>query len=236
MNKAEFLKMMEERLSVLDAQERKDMLSEYEQHIEWKIKSGMSEQEAIDDFGDIDSLITEILQAYHIDPSYKEKEFGKKHTAEEIGRKASGVFSKSKQSLSNFMEQQKEKQERRMEQRRKEKEEQPSRGGNRGSDNKNIQRHHDSGKKLWERIEILVKKIFLLCVKIILWMIVIPAVIMGLCCLFGLGVVGILFVQGYPLLGATLAMAGGTLCLGTFSLFLMTFLFKKWNGRKGEQV
>ena len=61
MNKKEFLNVMEKRLSVLEAQEREDMLSEYAQHIELKMESGMSEQEAIDDFGDIDSLIAEIL-------------------------------------------------------------------------------------------------------------------------------------------------------------------------------
>ena len=92
MNKKEFLDVMERRLSVLEAQEREDMLSEYEQHIELKMKSGMSEQEAIEDFGDIDSLIAEILEAYHIDPSYKGVQ--KKGAAEGIGRKASGVFSK----------------------------------------------------------------------------------------------------------------------------------------------
>ena len=46
MNKKEFLNVMEKRLSVLEAQEREDMLSEYAQHIELKMESGMSEQEA----------------------------------------------------------------------------------------------------------------------------------------------------------------------------------------------
>ena len=71
MNKKEFLNEMEKRLSMLEAQEREDMLSEYAQHIELKMESGMSEKEAIDDFGDIDSLTAEILEAYHIDPSYR---------------------------------------------------------------------------------------------------------------------------------------------------------------------
>ena len=85
MNKKEFLDVMEKRLSMLEAQEREDMLSEYAQHIELKMQSGMSEKEAIDDFGDIDSLIAEILEAYHIDPSYGGK--AKKSAAEGIGKK-----------------------------------------------------------------------------------------------------------------------------------------------------
>ena len=125
MNKKEFLDVMEKRLSMLEAQEREDMLSEYAQHIELKMQSGMSEKEAIDDFGDIDSLIAEILETYHIDPSYGGK--AKKSAAEGIGKKASGVINRSKQSFSNFMEQQKEKQEQRMEQKREEDKDRPPR-------------------------------------------------------------------------------------------------------------
>lgn len=55
---------------VLDTNERKDLLSEYEQHIEMKISSGLSEEEAIADFGDFEELIKELLAAYHLNTEY----------------------------------------------------------------------------------------------------------------------------------------------------------------------
>ena len=63
MTKREFLKELEDRLQMLDEKERKDMIEEYTQHISMCMKSGMKEEEAIEDFGDMDDLIAEILEA-----------------------------------------------------------------------------------------------------------------------------------------------------------------------------
>ena len=73
MTKREFLKELEDRLQMLDEKERKDMIEEYTQHISMCMKSGMKEEEAIEDFGDMDDLIAEILEAYHLDPEYEVK-------------------------------------------------------------------------------------------------------------------------------------------------------------------
>ena len=73
MTKREFLKELEDRLQMLDEKERKDMIEEYSQHISMCMKSGMKEEEAIEDFGDMDDLIAEILEAYHLDPKYEVK-------------------------------------------------------------------------------------------------------------------------------------------------------------------
>ena len=73
MTKKEFLKELEDRLQMLDEKERKDMIEEYSQHISMCMKSGMKEEEAIEDFGDMDDLIAEILEAYHLDPEYEVK-------------------------------------------------------------------------------------------------------------------------------------------------------------------
>ena len=73
MTKREFLKELEDRLQMLDEKERKDMIEEYSQHISMCMKSGMKEEEAIEDFGDMDDLIAEILEAYHLDPEYEVK-------------------------------------------------------------------------------------------------------------------------------------------------------------------
>lgn len=66
MNKREFLEILREKLSILDENELEDILSEYEQHIDMKAAGAMTEEAAIADFGDIDELVGDILQAYHV--------------------------------------------------------------------------------------------------------------------------------------------------------------------------
>lgn len=73
MTKNEFLNLLEQRLMVLNDDERADLLSEYEQHIEMKMQSGLSEEEAIADFGDPEELIKELLEAYHLNTDYQPK-------------------------------------------------------------------------------------------------------------------------------------------------------------------
>lgn len=68
--KEEFLRELEERLAVLAESERQDILSEYAQHIDLRMAGGLSEEDAIRDFGDIRLLTAEILEAYHVDPNY----------------------------------------------------------------------------------------------------------------------------------------------------------------------
>ena len=66
MDKNTFMRELERSLSVLQESELRDILSEYEQHIDMKVKSGLSEEEAIADFGSIPELTAEILEAYHV--------------------------------------------------------------------------------------------------------------------------------------------------------------------------
>lgn len=230
MNKKEFLDVMEKRLSMLEAQEREDMLSEYAQHIELKMQSGMSEKEAIDDLGDIDSLIAEILEAYHIDPSYGGK--AKKSAAEGIGKKASGVINRSKQSFSNFMEQQKEKQEQRMEQKREEDKDRPPRwkrkegsGFEKGEGRKMVE-------TALQKILFVLKVAFVFCVKACLVLVMLPAAVLTLFSLFGFGTLVVLLMQGYPLAGVTLVMLGCILGFGAVTLFVLTFIMSRWMKRK----
>lgn len=76
MDKTGFLKELKQYLAVLNDGEQKDILDEYSQHIDMKMERGMSEPEAIKDFGDIKELASEILEAYHVNPQYG----AKKHT------------------------------------------------------------------------------------------------------------------------------------------------------------
>ena len=73
MNKSEFLKKLEDRLFVLNQKEREDIISEYRQHIEFRVQSGLTEEEAIQDFGDLEELTAEILDAYNLNPDYGKK-------------------------------------------------------------------------------------------------------------------------------------------------------------------
>ena len=65
-----FLEELQSRLAVLQEAERRDILDEYAQHIELRVAGGLTEAEAIRDFGDLDQLTAEILEAYHVDPAF----------------------------------------------------------------------------------------------------------------------------------------------------------------------
>lgn len=73
MTKIEFLEHLEKRLQVLNKKECEDILSEYAQHIDFKMESGLSEAEAIHDFGNLEELAAEILDAYNVNPDYHKK-------------------------------------------------------------------------------------------------------------------------------------------------------------------
>lgn len=70
MSKDEFLQTLDRRLHIINEKERRDIIDEYRSHIEMKIKEGKSEEEAIEDFGNIDELVNEILDAYKINTSH----------------------------------------------------------------------------------------------------------------------------------------------------------------------
>lgn len=69
-SKEAFLEALQQGIAVLAESEQQDILEEYAQHIEMKISGGLTEEETIQDFGDIHQLIAEILEAYHVNPSY----------------------------------------------------------------------------------------------------------------------------------------------------------------------
>lgn len=71
MDKQKFLNELKKRLKVLNKNEIEDIVEEYEGHINEKISSGKTEKEAIEDFGDFDCLIKEILSAYKINEDYE---------------------------------------------------------------------------------------------------------------------------------------------------------------------
>lgn len=69
-SKEAFLNALQQGIAVLEESEQRDILEEYTQHIELKMSHGRTEEEVIGDFGDVQQLISEILEAYHVDPMY----------------------------------------------------------------------------------------------------------------------------------------------------------------------
>lgn len=74
MNKSSFISKLKKNLKILDENEVKDIIDEYSEIIDEKIKNGKTEEEAINDFGDINELCKEILKAYKINPKYTEND------------------------------------------------------------------------------------------------------------------------------------------------------------------
>ncbi len=78
MDKKTFLLNLQHALSVLEEKELEDIISEYEQHIDLKVENGLTEEEAIADFGAISELTAEILEAYHVRADYGTHAFGRR--------------------------------------------------------------------------------------------------------------------------------------------------------------
>ncbi len=72
MNKKVFLEKLKKKLKILNKDELDDIIEEYEDHINEKVASGKTEEEAVKDFGDFDELVKEILSAYKINEDYEE--------------------------------------------------------------------------------------------------------------------------------------------------------------------
>lgn len=91
MNKQEFLHELRSRICILEETEQQDILSEYAQHIDLRIAGGLSEEEAIQDFGDPGELAAEILEAYHVDPSRLSASSRSGQAAQSLRRSAAGL-------------------------------------------------------------------------------------------------------------------------------------------------
>lgn len=66
MNKEKFLTNLRKRLSVLEDSEIEDIISEYEGYIDEKVNSGLTEEEAVKELGNIDEIVSDLLSAYKV--------------------------------------------------------------------------------------------------------------------------------------------------------------------------
>ncbi len=98
MNKKKFLKILEEKLQILSEEERNDILNEYKDTIEEKVRHGSSEEEAVADFGSIEELSREILKAYKINPDYSKN----KDKVKELVEDGETLIKKGAEKLSEW--------------------------------------------------------------------------------------------------------------------------------------
>lgn len=84
MTKKSFLEKLKRKLSILNEEEKQDILNEYKDIIEEKMKHGKTEEEAVADFGDFDELVGEILSAYKINPKASKEESSTKEKAKDF--------------------------------------------------------------------------------------------------------------------------------------------------------
>lgn len=236
MDKTGFLKELKQYLAVLNEGEQKDILDEYAQHIDMKMERGMSESEAIRDFGDIGELATEILEAYHVNPQFG----AKKHTrftamkeeipVAEFAEKGRSFWSKGTGCLKKTFAHLREAWSSRQFSLRKPSERRPDRlaGTEQETGAVRIRR-----KKMFGEIPGMavsgIRSLFWGAVGLAAWcirwawnafMLIIIFMIgmMTLTCLFGLGMLTVLLLQGYPLAGVTVGCLGLVLCGGSLTI------------------
>ena len=237
MNKDEFLKGLRARISVLDSGEQEDILGEYAQHIDIRVAEGLTEEQAIQDFGDMDQLAEEILGAYHVDPAYakkagkkidteaaiKEKTASAEEAIKSAGKQAAescsrawdkvwGFFCRCGRGIRDGAC--------RLYHRIKtlfhrEPDEQGEKKERKKMNDTEGGRSFGAVLKSWCRK---LGQFFLLCIRlcwnIALILCAVPIVAMMAFGIVALGVVGVLMAQGYPLLSIILVGLGGVICCG----------------------
>ena len=95
MLKSEFLDLLNQKLSLINDKEKEDIILEYGTYIDDKIASGVSEEEAVAGFGDVDELAKEILSAYKINTDSMDPLSSKADkTIDKVYTKVEELFSK----------------------------------------------------------------------------------------------------------------------------------------------
>ncbi len=103
MSKQKFLKEFEKKLAILSETEKEDILNEYRDIIEEKVKHGKTEEEAVKEFGSIDELAKEILSTYKINPEYNQKKTETEKTKDFV-ETTEGLIKKGAKKLSEVTE------------------------------------------------------------------------------------------------------------------------------------
>ena len=102
MTKNKFLKELDKSLYVLAESERQDIMNEYRDIIEEKMKHGKTEKEAVEEFGSVDELAREILSAYKVNPNYGKKDDDLKESAKKLGNDFDSFVKKGATKATEF--------------------------------------------------------------------------------------------------------------------------------------
>lgn len=224
MNKQDFLQELQSRIRILEEAEQQDILAEYAQHIDLRMAGGLSEEEAIQDFGDPGQLAAEILEAYHVDPSRLSTPAQPKQAAQALRRSAAGIrdrFSRLGHSISERL--------RRCGRgiaacwRRRGQQlkslvhhtHRPKDTNKEASSMSHAPRSHavllhikQAGRWLGRLLAALVH----LAWNLLMLLVILPFAVAGLLALLCIGLLAVLLVQGYPLAGPLLCGIGLVLC------------------------
>lgn len=255
MDKKTFIGELEKGLSILKEEELRDIVGEYEQHIDMKVKSGLTEQEAIADFGSLEELTGEILEAYHVRADYASSEKRDKKSlfqgggkvGKELLQQTGEVCTKTGKStvkglgllwawivgVAIFWKKQIMKPFGWIKNKWEKVEKKPK---------AHIEEANTLAEKRFSVLGFL-RNVFHGTIKLCFWCIRMVwnaswilfsgfCGIMGLFCLFAFGVCVVLLIQGYPLAGVTIGVLGLNLCLFGAGGFGLTLIIKK--KREGE--
>lgn len=266
MNKEDFLLELKGQLLILEEREQQDILEEYSQHIDMKMQKGLSEEEAIRDFGSVKELAAGILEAYHVNPNYegarkkKTLDFakGKAKDRGKFLKKAGNFLGGGVQALGKGIE----KGAKWLVGKVKSLFSLLAKPFSRKEGEKTMKTEviHTARKEggFWSRLWGIVLALWRLFLSFMAWVI---RLFWNLCCLFfgllgagctmilvfGLGAALVLLPQGYPLKGAALICLGGILCVGAFALACFSLIRRKakmedaegqeaYEEEKGEEV
>lgn len=236
MNKEIFLKELREYLRILEDREQEDILEEYAQHIDMKMQKGLSEEEAIQDFGPIGELASQILEAYHVKTQFqvKKKSVNFSNPAAKvkdaflwIGRKCRAFgewlmkpFRREKVKMDKNTE-----------------------------DNQVKEREtKEMGKQIGSILKITgsgIVSVCRACCSFCIWclkwfwnlgwlMFSIFCAFMAMLVLMGLGAIVVLLFQGYPFVGIFFICLGGLLCFGALSCGAFSLLIRKKEDKNGK--
>lgn len=232
MKKEEFLTKLRKNLSVLEEKEIQDIVEEYEQHIDMKMKGGLSEEEAIRDFGDLAELTAGILEAYHVKANYnaekKNIDFEKvKEESRKATEKATSAIGKGAETAGKWGVRQ-----------AKNLWNMLKKPYNRLKERVRINRNKAKGSGFLGKLWTLILGFINILWQIAVWSVrlfwnlfwLFFGIMSGICtlgCIFLFGALIVLLVMGYPLAGVTMMMIGGGMTSTAVTLLCFSLIKKK---------
>ena len=231
MNKGEFIEQLKQSIGILDDQEQQYFVEEYTQHIEMKMSQGMTEEEAVKAMGSVEELSKEILESYHVKTDLGEqvttqksnKFFAKvKEQADKLYGKILNACGKITAGMKHLFK---------------------KKDANLQSETSGKQGDRGILVGVWKMFS-WVGRVINKCFYIVLWCLLfmwncflISCGLFGVfvlaCAIFVFGVLAVMVIQGYPLIGTMLATLGGTLSVA--ALTVACFVLTKWKINKREE-